>query len=192
MRERPILFSGPMVREVLAGRKTQTRRVTRPQLRADGRWPAGRDPVPDCPYGVCGDRLWVREAWRTDVEHDELAPRDIPSHSSILRVADSPEVRTGQWGWGRYRHARFMPRRFSRIDLEVLSVRVERLKSISDDDILAEGVTQESAAELANMPVEAIASLRDAWFVGWSAINGRESWDANPWVWVIEFRRVRP
>lgn len=223
MKERGIPFSTPMVRKILSGEKTQTRReVKHRHVAMIG--PAGAEDDPDswgyfaegrdfsgwmvlargvdervgnnqdrysipCPYGEPRDRLWVREPWRTIDRYDHLPPSRIPDDAPIVYSTDG-----ARWDGisGRYRHARFMPRRFARIVLEVFSVRVERLKSISEDDILAEAMTPWAAAELANVPPECIASLRDAWFVGWCAINGRESWDENPWCWAISFRRLRP
>jgi hypothetical protein len=215
MRERPIPFSAPMVRAILANQKTQTRRVVKPVGHDDsfvmldhgaGWWPYRSDDgessirsdgteVPHaCPYGAPGDRLWVREAWTTHKFMDAIPPRDLQT-ISIAYVADGP-IKTGK-----YRQAFHMPRRYSRITLEVTGVRVERLQDISEADAIAEGVQR--------LPLQ---DGPDAWWTGWmekgpplhgrtpqaayrrlwESINGPGSWDANPWVWCVAFRRVAP
>ncbi|MBP7622413.1 MAG: hypothetical protein KA763_00465 [Xanthomonadales bacterium] len=205
-RERPILFSAPMVRAILEGRKTQTRRVIKPQPNnvpgkhhpispyhnGQGGWnwvlsATGHgtgDPFP-CPYGQPGDRLYVRETWRAMRKHDEIAPRDIPVGDPVEYVAD--EFRGFN---GKTRTAIHMPRWASRIDLEVTGVRVERLQDISTWDAEAEGVNPcenpngyQTDEETANQ-----AAFRRLW----GSINGADSWAANPWVWVVEFRRIKP
>lgn len=178
MRERPILFSGPMVRALLDGRKTQTRRVVKPQpvdpfdgaqLRTAVSAYALAGP---CPYGEPGDRLWVRETWAKAGEQGDR----------VEYRADTADPKAGKW-----RPSIFMPSWASRITLEVESVRVERLQDISEADARAEGVTPAPftkagrAAHLVH--VEAFESL-------WGSINGPDSWAANPWVWVVAFRRV--
>ncbi|CUI30398.1 hypothetical protein [Achromobacter xylosoxidans] len=214
MRERPILFSGPMVRAILAGNKTQTRRVVKPQ-------PAGAWAAPgktSCPYGQPGDHLWVREAWRSTADLDkhsgsQIADLCLDAGYNVPWAPIQYEADGARRDWkhtgtpphdgppqpGRYRHARFMPRFACRLVLEVTRVRVERLQAISYMDALAEGAfdaaafvgqectdTGESADELARRlqwPQRAFREL-------WCKINGAESWDANPWVWIVEFRRI--
>ena len=211
MKERPILFSAPMVRAILAGTKTQTRRVV--NLPADAKhvcyWapPSGRsesgyaDPgvnywTPDpagetdsnhlnpCPYGQPGDRLWVREAFMHEpADYCWEASVSIPCRpASTVYRADYPEFKPGE-GWKPSIH---MPRHLSRILLEVTSVRVERLQDISEADAVAEGVdfaghTDEIMHDYS--PDERFSML-------WESINGAGSWNENPWVWVVEFRRV--
>ncbi|MGI4875260.1 MAG: hypothetical protein ACRYFX_29235 [Janthinobacterium lividum] len=171
MKERPILFSGPMVQALLAGAKTQTRRIAYPRtaklythhehyfplLGKPGQcvavvvtrpdedvkeWPA--DVVKASPHGQPGDRLWVREAWRTLDIHDELKPSDLDSQVPIIFEADgvssdgSKEL--AQVFKGRYRSARFMMRHQSRLLLEITAVRCERLQDISEADAVAEGI----------------------------------------------------
>lgn len=205
MTARPILFSAPMVRALLGGSKTQTRRVA-------------KNPFmylpPRCPCGQPGDRLVVREAWRTVSEADYMPPRDLTKAHRIWYEANTPH----QPGFGRYRPGMFMPRWASRITLEIVSVRVERLQAISEADAIAEGVEPLphhpgrwwiNGGNL-NYPT-ALAAYRDLW----ESINtrpklpantaskryarvkkwldthpGEKSWDANPWVWVVEFRRL--
>ena len=153
-RELPILFSAPMVRAILDGRKTMTRRVVTPQpsdstmqwltdaedRKAGGwQWLLEQQMTrwrPD-------DTLWVREAWRTSPAYNRAPPRDIPRDAPVEYLIDPGGVLTG-----RYRHPRFMPRWFSRVTLRVTDVRIERLQDISEADAVAEGmIWQEPTAE---------------------------------------------
>lgn len=179
MKERPILFSAPMVRALLEGRKIQTRRVVK--LNASGRAEKGGrnwhldDPnaLLACPYGQPGDRLWVRETWlRT-------------ANEEINYRADGGYPEGAAKMLGGWRPSIFMPRHASRILLEITAVRVERLQDISASDAVAEGALNQSAADQFAQ-VHAIDMYRCIW----SGINGAESWDKNPWVWVIEFKRI--
>jgi len=185
MKERPILFSGPMVRAILEGRKTQTRRVVKPQPGCDPRDDEHLD-MGRCPYGQPGDRLWVREAWHTDerdLEYARAKHEDAMSDSPIYYRAD-PENDNAGCTW---RPSIHMPRWASRITLEITRVRVERLQEISEKDAIAEG------ADPYLHPVHpGREGLRhvDGFRSLWESINGPGSWDANPWVWVIEFKRV--
>jgi len=190
IKERPILFNGAMVRALLDGSKTQTRRAVKPQPSpssteafqcADGIWrfshPTARCPVSHeaddvrCPYGQPGDRLWVREAWTTHACFDEIRPRDLTTRS--LHYQADGQIKTGK-----NRPSIHMPRWASRITLEITGVRVERLQDISETDALAEGIDQDTCVP--------VAMYRDLW----EQINGFSSWDKNPWVWVVEFKRV--
>ena len=211
--ERPILFSAPMTLALLAGTKTQTRRLLyamRTASRAtcfDMRYP----PPPEVPpVGQCwtlsdwrrakpGDRLWVRETWGTCEIFDDAAPRDLPSFAPIKYYADQKIVGATA-GYGLMLKARpsiHMPRRFSRILLEIVAVRVERLQDISEADARAEGVI-EGAGDFAgcfSVPgTQAMSgtTAKECYARLWDEINGHGSWAANPWVWVIEFRRVQP
>ncbi|CAN0620467.1 conserved protein of unknown function [Burkholderia multivorans] len=215
MKERPILFSGPMVRAILEGRKTQTRRVVkwrdvRPGLnlqfsgltasaigdawvlesptRASHEW---RCAPTQCPHGHIGDRLWVREThlnwWKLDEANPE-GPR-VFSHVAAY-AADGYELEPGE-KWIPSIH---MLRAASRITLEITGVRVERLQDISETDARAEGVTIEDRHNMgycagADRP-PSIRAFRELWD-GLNAARGH-GWDANPWVWVIEFRRAAP
>jgi hypothetical protein len=199
-KERGILFSAPMVRALLDGSKTQTRRVAKPRRNPsllDGSWtdnyvlnPGNRDWLMlDNPYGQPGDRLWVRETHRpifgqtcgligVDYQAD---PRE-----KWERLGDAPDCLI-KLKWTPSIHMR---REYSRILLEVVSVRVERLQDISDQDAIAEGIGLNALAIGApltgtdkTIPYGMYRSL-------WEDINGAGSWDANPWVWVVEFRRI--
>ena len=223
-KERPILFSAPMVRAILDGRKTVTRRPVKGcQIPVEDasvaagerhRWMAiaQRDPrygfgvfgateaecakeleeFAPCPYGRRGERLWVREAWAADAQVDSIAPRDLSQGEPILYPADGAIRQTGcsMITQGRGRPSIHMPRWASRILLEITHVRVERLQDISRSDIRAEGL--QCPPELASDDVS--PNYRDwypaAWKELWNSTGG--DWDANPWVWVVEFKRVTP
>ncbi|HAM40757.1 MAG TPA: hypothetical protein DCP69_05315 [Candidatus Omnitrophica bacterium] len=184
MTERPILFSGPMVRALPDGRKTQTRRLvkhhTDPEfwdVRRPGVWEvydancANQTIEVACPHGVPGDRLWVRETFAE-------TPFGV-----FYRAEDSTEYPTD----GKWRPSIFMPRRLSRLTLEITEVRVQRLQDITPEDAIAEGVFAEgrySTAPGVPYPVATFAAL-------WDGINSeRASWASNPWVWCISFRRL--
>jgi len=191
MMERPILFSAPMVRALLDGTKTQTRRLVKPQpRRVDGGVPFGDAPawahaepgsaVMRCPYGKRGERLWVRETWARDDEDGAL----------MYRADLGRDMNADAWEQGRlegvpryrWKPSIHMPRTASRMTLEVTGVRVERLHQISRGDAMAEG------CPFANMQ-DGESPVR--WYEYlWRAINGPDSWDANPWVWVVEFRKA--
>lgn len=208
-KSRPILFSGPMVRAILAGRKTQTRRVidrvaglgvvtcfggsetTGYDFALRDRrdmWNEFREDelLRRCPYGQPGDELWVRETWG-EVRYVSVAgmrPRD----SKIVYRADDPDDPVDRpMGWNPSIH---MPRWASRITLTVKAVRVERLHDISHDDAIAEGIlgTKWAEAEL-TLREQALPLSVLAYSHLWQEINGPDSWDANPWVWVVEFER---
>jgi len=161
-KEHPILFSSSSIMAILEGRKTQTRRIIRTQ----------RTQRSSCPYKV-GMRLWVRETWGLyDTE-----PKDGPEHAMIFYRAsdgDNYELRYQLW-----RPSIFMPRWASRIMLEIVRVRVERLQDISEVDAKAEGVT-------------AASSARESYQTLWDQINKKRgwAWECNPWVWVIEFKKL--
>ncbi|HGO5656481.1 ASCH domain-containing protein, partial [Klebsiella pneumoniae] len=197
--ERGMIFNAEMVRALLDGRKTQTRRpikwkqtrFTEIGEREDGsKWPWSEDAEHacdfwhPCPFGAVGDRIWVREAFRVHSRATDVATlvykasernswteqtRRVPV--AVCNKPATPEK------WTPSLH---MPRWASRILLEITGVRVERLRSMSQDDARAEGVIAASG------PMEAGLAFRELW----DSIYGEESWKANPWVWVIEFKRV--
>ncbi|KOP55334.1 hypothetical protein OX90_18525 [Pseudomonas coronafaciens pv. porri] len=198
-KERPILFSAPMVRAILSGQKTVTRREVKKPAALDC-LAAGFEPaflaLPGnadlCPYGKVGDRLWVREAWQADEQVNAIAPRELSHGEPIQYPADGASRQTGcsMITPGKTRPSIHMPRWVSRILLEITDVRVERLQAISRSHIRAEGL--ECPPELASDDVS--PNYRDwypaAWRDLWESINGAGAWDANPWVWVVEFKRM--
>lgn len=234
MKERPILFSADMVKAILEGRKSMTRRVVKPQpsergcidpkfgftaatppghisyqgkCEIDGEMRFGEWFV-KCPYGQVGDRLWVMEAWGIEyVERHGICPdyiciRYAADGLKCVHSAPGDEDRYAKYKdapmHGPNRPSIFMPRWASRILLEIVSVRVERLQEISGEDALSEGalwdwsnddfidsdgygITEANRGELA---IEQFERL-------WQSINGKKHpWEANPWVFVIEFKVV--
>ena len=209
MKERPILFSAPMVLALLAGTKPQTRREVKKKAALDC-LACGFEPsflahpgnADLCPYGQPGDRLYVRETWQHS--NHPFGPLDRDCH--IFYRADYWDDPHGMDGEkspeGKYREWKpsiHMPRWASRITLEITGVRVERLQDLSEADAEAEGIELVRVSEsdyryldyLAKdcrditygSPVQSYASL-------WEFINGPGSWNANPWVWVIDFQVV--
>lgn len=180
MKEKPIIFSPPMVRAILEGRKTQTRRVVKPNhmVMDHGEDVAGQcinagyiPCLPLCPYGKPGDRLWVRET-------------HLPKASGTIYRADFSEVEAAGLGgmYGGWKPSIHMPRWASRILLEIVRVRVERLKACNEVDAISEGAKWAACGS----PQE--GSHRAGFAELWESINGPGSWDANPWVWVVEFK----
>lgn len=181
MNERPILFSGPMVKAILAGRKTQTRRLVKPKPG----FRAGLLPqlfVELCnPYGAPGDRLWVKETFGYHLCAGSDSER-------VHYRADSECCPTDGERIPRWRPSIFMPRRLSRLTLEVKRVRVERLQDISPADCKAEGLDREIHSWA--VPGNNTELFREGWQAYrrlWETINGRRTWSKNPWVWVVEF-----
>lgn len=180
MKERPILFSGPMVRAILAGKKTQTRRIVKPRwlpiveecLRVNGKWvftTLGYDLT--TPYGEPGDRLWVRETFCPNW-CDEV----------IYKADGGSAVEAGYEREPSWKPSIHMPRKASRILLALTGVRVERLQSISEKDAEAEGC----GISERYCKVEPRVHFSSVW----EEINGLQSWLDNPWVWVLDFRRI--
>ena len=229
MRERPILFSAPMVRAILDGRKTQTRRIVKPQPPAyidelHGNDLRGRAPYRlehdetgavlgsgfqddndvfyKCPYGIPGDRLWVRETWCRKLDDGCFvynAEGNLDASCCHYR-ADGYHVAKddGDGGTEYTKSGReaspwspsiHMPRWASRITLEVVAVRVERLQDITADDAKSEGVEVCKHFADANKghPLDP-HRVAFAWL--WNTINGSDAWIANPWVWVVEFKKL--
>lgn len=213
MKERPILFSSAMVRAILDGSKIQTRRVVKMkphhqiEQRDDGSpWPWMYDSERDadwwmpCPHGQPGDQLWLREAYRFLAVHDHVPPREISGGPVWYEAQDEVPFHPSEFG--KLRPGMFMPRWASRITLEVTAVRVERLQDISEADALAEGIVPRRIGTgdhrtgtrvcygLACDEAPWATSAVQAYSYLWESINGPGSWDANPWVWVVEFRRI--
>lgn len=216
MAEKPILFSGEMVRAILEGRKTQTRRVIK--LR-DGSVPEedgydipkGEDNKPldyvmdfsktypqwqrlDCPYGRVGDRLWVRETWRAEELEDGTDGIRYAADKSFIAI-DNTRQAANNWmdAYDQekpsvWKPSIFMPRWACRIILEVVNVRVERLQDITAYDIAKEGCP----AEYHMNNNSGMTDAMHGWFENlWKKINGEDSWDSNPWLWVVEFKVVQ-
>ena len=188
MAERPILFSGPMIRAILAGTKTQTRRVWK-EARLAPRDLAIGDRSIACPYGEAGDRLWVRETWATVKWFDDTNAASCWKNErppALYFAADTGAYLTSEHR-GRWRPSIHMPRWASRLTLEVVSVRVERVQDISEADALAEGIDWAGCNHAYGQTISAFAGL-------WDSINDARGygWKVNPWVWVVEFKRVQP
>jgi hypothetical protein len=212
MKERPILFSKPMVQALLEGRKTQTRRLIKPDPDIAGHWKEWTSDRIDqwirmCPYGVVGDYLWVRELhWRwgkwikNGLTKSGRTKWTFFSVGNSVRYAENaPKTtakRDGECGWV-YRHARFMFHAHSRIKLEITNVRVERLQDISEEDAVAEGIEsiqggthlwinysiRRDESDWFRSPIDSYRSL-------WESINGVGSWDENPFVWKLKLKKV--
>jgi hypothetical protein len=231
MKERPILFSGSMVRAILEGRKSQTRRVVKPQplhgefavckyhktlvdkkgntypsdedrfgiCDVDGEWSI------ECPYGSAGARLWVRETARATATEEgiDCIHYMADDHCRAIMVSEyGPWRKMRAYGGG---HARavpsiHMPRWASRITLEITGVRVERLNDISEEDAIAEGIE----SRLVSPDSMTYDVMYKNYLTGnfdqveqgsyqslWEMINGTDSRVSNPYVWVIEFKRVQ-
>ncbi len=213
--EKPILFSGPMVKAILEGRKTQTRRVVKDVseyacLTGD----CDHSKQVECdafmsllsPYGIFCDKLWVKETWRP-VDHDFAMEKrkECPGAWLVQYRSDNANV----WGCpdyddrkklakkfgtantaggcdSKWRPSIFMPRWASRITLEITGVRVERVQEISESDAKAEGVEASKAVEMKNGD----PCYSTPYQILWNQINGTGSWESNPWVWVIEFKKL--
>ncbi|WP_219268756.1 hypothetical protein [Pseudomonas sp. Xaverov 259] len=193
IKERPILFSAPMVRAILEGRKTVTRL---PVKGAASKWLIDFTPefVADrandlCPHGQPGDRLWVRETFidlrGTGVEHrpDPGGPLQRYAYAADCRPGSHSDEARKDFGL-KYKPSIHMPRAACRILLEITDVRVERLQDISTEQIIAEGLST------ALREHDAEVDLRRQWRDLWESTGG--DWEANQWVWVVEFKRVTP
>jgi hypothetical protein len=212
MKERPIIFSAPMVRAILAGTKTQTRRIIdermfiafedpdqRPIYQSDPRFGEAASEWARCPYGTPGDRLWVRETF-VPLKDGNVVPI---ADATYALFRDGAQKYRGEDGFspglaeyapgardavrGKWKPSIYLPRWASRITLDVTDVRVERLQEITAEGCIAEGIPSRGIEP----PCIASAILYIADFEkAWNAIHGAGSWGANPWVWVIEFRRI--
>ncbi|MBQ4924985.1 hypothetical protein FDK33_07375 [Citrobacter werkmanii] len=193
-----MIFNGEMVRAILDGRKTQTRRIMKVQTdtpefglrriiessianeigmyfwsQEDARGIKARSKQFSCPFGDVGDRIWVRETFCAVPDHEEPA-----GCSALLYAAD------GNGPYGKWTPSIHMPRWASRLTLEITGVRVERLRDLSEDDAKSEGITPPSGGVLPGW--EYRINFRHLWM----SIYGADNWEANPWVWVIEFKVV--
>ena len=226
MKEKPILFSTPMIQAILEGRKSQTRRIMKPQphriateVIKSSQFKKGDfiarfkyldeeiyeiTNIFKCPYGQPGDTLWVKETyyaygmWLRN-GHNKSGKQSFRFSDTTLTgfkyhyCDDPPEnvlpnTKREVYGWFK-RPSLFMPHKAARILLRVIDIRVERLQDISEEDAIAEGVS------LPNYVDQAIRDVRypdpsTIYAELWESINGKGSWDANPWVWVIKFERI--
>jgi len=203
--EHPIILNDWSIQRILAGEKTQTRRVVAPQpddgvksIRYDDPlWIANEmssewEPTlwqEECPYGHPGDVLWVREAFRLPAVYDGLSPvqylRDVDEKNHVVQY-EANEEKTGVTGeWGRKRPSIHMPRELCRIRLRVEDVRVERLTDISAADVEAEGIgLPEEARGYSYLATQHFEDV-------WNDIYGDGAWEKNPWVWVVCFSRIK-
>ncbi|MBV0363885.1 hypothetical protein KTP02_06645 [Klebsiella quasipneumoniae] len=199
MKERGMIFNGEMVRALLDGRKTQTRRIIKDctvgsdqiskfiqiEKKFIGCYP---EDVPElirecCPYGVPGDRIWVREAFASG-----LSTKSTLAYRATHKRED---LEDGFYDTIKWTPSIHMPRWASRILLEITGVRVERLNAISQADAIAEGAPPSHPSIDCVSQEYGFPDFSRSWFgQTWQHIYGEESWDANPWVWVIEFERV--
>lgn len=206
MKERPIIFSGESVRAILADQKTQTRRIVKPQppavggasavfRYADGWRFGGVDYRDDsrlerCPHGVAGDRLWVREKWAVRRLRAGFW-LEFPDGKNYHATRPDAERYAKGDGWRSPIH---MPRWASRLTLELVSVRVERLQDISEEDAKAEGIAEPAPVHGRwcdpKRGREGHWSYRKPFSRAWDAIHSAGAWEANPWVWRVEFRRA--
>lgn len=210
MADLPISFSPPMVRALLAGSKTQTRRILRmPGIAFDaifndeGVWYIG-----DALTGKYeaklpvrykrGDRLYVREAWRSTKAYDDLSPSEMGGDEPLKYEADGVDQ---MWGWpgafppGRFRQGMHMPKWASRMTLIVTDVRVQRLQEISEADAIAEGIERNEFGGFlcyASEPKGQThwADPRESYRTLWDSINGPGAWAANPWIVAYSFRLI--
>ncbi len=196
VKERPILFSGEMVRAILEGRKTQTRRVVKPQPSEMSVWHGAiyegeidlkKTPCMEsrsCPYGIPGNRLWVQETFCTCTDEQRLDEGFVPSIQTCFHADGKARCDPDEMTWTPSIH---MPRIASRITLEITGVRVERVQDISPHDALSEGIVEHPAI-VGNKPS---GFHIDAFRILWDSLpKPGAKWDDNPWVWVIEFKRV--
>lgn len=222
MTDKPISFTGPMVRAILEGRKTQTRRAILPKpwnsdgdcvdisiaraaqfmCGADGRHyfqfehPLGGPLTAYVSPYAPGDRLWLREAWRTHAHYDDLSPAQMGGEEPLRYEIDNSHQTNGYPAIdriGRYRHGRFMPRWASRLTLIVEDVKVERLQDISEDDALAEGAERFREINPAGDGWQS-ADPRAAYRKLWNSINAKRpgcAWADNPWIAAITFRTIK-
>jgi hypothetical protein len=212
IKERPIIFSAPMVRAILEGRKKHTRRVInpRPLMVVDNTSVLWNGPSEElkialerlgrgCPHGQPGDRLWVRETWSVPHAYDGLPPNLIQEHARLI----SKEYRihyaaTEERGGLLWRPSIHMPRWASRITLEITNIKVERLQDLSEEDAINEGIEPHADSSWKDYgqidrgwrsfssPVESFRTLWDSIY----AKDPVKCWSANPWVWAIEFKKV--
>jgi len=210
MKESPILFSTQMIRAILEERKTKTRRIIKPQFNRVLQFAIKNDHYSiltnllfryaddwiKCPYGKPGDRLWVRETWNVyDVSYDDyiggneigypykIIPKQKPEKCSLSYAADNRDE-------GPFRPSIHMPRWASRITLEIINIHTEKLQDITPEDCQAEGIIYDLEA----WHMGFTKGMRTAFLKLWNSLNEDRGfgWDVNPFVWVIEFKKLLP
>jgi hypothetical protein len=192
MREKPILFNTEMVRAILDGRKTMTRRIVKNEkiFQAAAKIGEISSALIDkrelekhdlsyilqfCPFGTVGDGLWVRETWS---EYE-----DNYFYRASIDLLEDKELDQMKYGFNKWKPSLFMPKSACRLKLRITNIRVERLNDISRGDAMQEGCPFQNLAKV-NNPI--------SWFMNlWESINGKGSWDKNPWVWVVEFEKLK-
>lgn len=183
-----------MVQALLKGSKMQTRRVVKPQPTGDIESIrlaiTGRSLDYMCPYGRVGDQLWVKETWCTIKSLNHVKPSNLNDDCIIEFRADSHFVHGVSDTSQKWRSSLFMPRRFSRITLQITNIRIEQLNECSESDAIAEGV---SANLIIRLPTkqEVCKTAKEYYHDLWESIHGTGSWNLNPWVWVVEFSYVK-
>jgi hypothetical protein len=190
MKERPILFTAPMVRAILAGKKTQTRRVVKSPYGIHEAEDPGTIPA-FCPYGIPPDLLWIREGFFiTEEWNRHHGPQKIKRAEEIDKEGENVK-------WIRAAPSIYMPRWACRIILEIKSVRIERLQDISEKDAVAEGITgpHQVGYPAYHLPGDSkprYSRAAAAYEILWDSINEKRGlgWKRNPWVWVLTFDRV--
>lgn len=215
-KERPILFNSAMVRAILEGRKTQTRRVIKPQpnptheeIKLEGQaltkrsklvgfWHTFNETV--CKFGQSGDELYVRESFSKPIPN-EFIKHNVPPH--VWHEVALREYGVHYWAdgdpeygtWGKPQPSIHMPREFSRIQLKITNIKVEKLQDISEEDAIAEGLRKfphkgDFAYAWKDGDNHGHGSARGAFRDLWDSIKGSDAWDSNPWLWAIEFERI--
>jgi hypothetical protein len=214
---RPILFSAPMVRAILDGSKTQTRRMITnasgafwdhaawtPSIERGGITWRGKDGKGECrmnrkpPHGNPGDQLWVKETWRTLKQWDHVPPSSLLAYDDPVPICYPADalctiIQQDPDAWGRNRSPIHMPRWASRLTLQITDIRVERLQDISEQDAIAEGIILPEFARQAAVrtcEINDIPNPRPAaatYKALWESINGPSSWGQNPFVWALTF-----
>jgi hypothetical protein len=211
MKEHPILFKGDMIKAILEDQKTMTRRIKGlnkinedpEQWKLDALLPDGTAVFNrgngheivkiKCPYGVPGDRLWVKEAWGVHARYDKLPPSKLPKkdrlQNGIWYLSDICRGEKSIW-MGRTRSSRFMPRFASRITLEITNIRAERLQEITAEDAIKEGCRYWDCGhpDCGGKHYGPIGSFMELW----NSIHGKDAWDRNDWVGRYEFKRIKP
>ncbi|EFA7747685.1 hypothetical protein ACIR4O_004198 [Escherichia coli] len=193
MKERGMIFNDEMVRAILGGNKTQTRRIVEEKFY--GRAVAAELLAKHCPYGQPGDRIWVRETYRVHGKATDVATlvyRASVRNSWTEQTHRVPVEACNKPVSEKWTPSIHMPRWASRILLEITDVRVERLNDISEKDARSEGVRwSDGKPNKMGLATELVVYAKDTFTSLWKSIYSEESWNANPWVWVIEFKRIQ-